>query len=591
MIQPQIYAWNTIITVGMAYALFAAVSCLRGKWYYAVFHPYVFVCFVMLMAYRYVSEVSYISAHVDRIAAVGFLWASLIFWGGYLIVKEKHIEWLLAMFGRPSTEETEDVGTRKLWAMTIFLLVLLLGYMVVMYVKCGSLEFLIATGYKKEYSSKIVSGEFAMESLWFKGSQYVFRNTIWVLIYVAVALLFEALRKRKKAHGGTATTVVVFSILLICTLVPLSIGSRGILVCILGAVVLLTAVSFLFPSRRLSRMAIPILLLFMLNSLFWMLTIQSVRYHGFVATFAGPHSVFSKFGMKKTMTSMSGTVEKQVVPQSLAEKNTDIAKDDPDLFSLHLGWEGPIVNDEKKNNGQGLVQKARIDEVMNEEETKPSSVATAESKDKPDETHESRPKTMAVEPRKKNQSLETLEVEKTFLKSYRFSHSKSKEMAWVMLWFSRHRDFLGFSYQLKNIVYYFFPLYNKAEDRMIPIGQIVLTDRGIEEVSATLVGPFGEGYACYGYVGGFFYWGLYALLGGVFAKFSVRTLYTASPRLELTALSLGLQMHIFVMMTSHISTTIRFLNGYIVFLVLWLVIFRMIRKRTDTDCLSLPNDS
>lgn len=573
MTQMPIYAWYTILTVVTAYVIFAISSCVRGKWYYAFSHPYAFTCCVMLLAYRYASEIPSISVHADRITAIGFIWASAVFWCGYNLIRTKHIDRVSVRL-LPPHEETDSINRRKLWAFSIYLVILLLGYIVVMYVKCGSMDYLIGTVYKLEYNQRALAGEFAAESLCFKGIQYLFRNTIWVLPYAAVALLFAILRKQKKAHGILLTISVFLLTFFIFNFVPLSIGSRAMFICIIGSSYLMVLASFLFSSRHLSLIAIPILMLLVLSMVFWILTVQTIRNYGFAATFVGPRNVFSSVGIGRAIASATGTVENQTVPQYMIDTGND--------FYLTI----PPNGDSGTDTPTSLVSLTKVDTVTQkvdavtqkvDTDTQKSVVMSGVSHNEESDIPSSE---WIAADRARQQHLQAMELEKNFLLTYKYSHSKSKEMAWALLWFGRHRDYLGFFYQLKHIAYNIFPYQSKPEDRVPSVGHIVHQDRGYRSLTGSIVGPFGDGYACYGYVGGFFYWGLYALFGGMFARFSVYTLYTASPRLELTVLSLGLQMHIFVMMTSHVSVITRFLTGYTIFFMIWLIAYGMLRKCT-----------
>jgi hypothetical protein len=517
------YSYCTLLTVTLIYLLFSIISIKKGKWYYFIAHPYAMFCIGMVFFYRYASEIPEISSIADRTVAVGFILVSLTYWFSYSLLKKEHVDYLASKVLIDSQTEKLGSPTWKLWAFIGFFTLVIITLYFFLYMKYGSTEYIFFTGHNNTLKKLINAGEFSPNSLWIRGGRYFTTYIHHTVLFFVVTILFEMLRRKSRIHGFFPILFVCIFCFITITEVFLITASRSFQIFFIMAILELTVISFLYSNRRLSNIAIPILFSFVIYSLFWLVTIQTIRNQGFKSTFSGPHAIFSKENFKKPLENIAGKTKRQYIPDKPTIPETQKIESLPPVEKKHDDTIKPI--NENKNKKDNVFLK-----------------------------------------------------EKEFLTSYQYSHATSKELAWTMVYFGRHREYLGILYPLRLYLHYILPL---KSNEVKTVGNIILKERGrLDSNSETICGPFGDGYASYGYLGGYLNWCLIALICGVLGKFAVITLFTDSPRFEFTAF--GVCIFVFTMgaLCGHIKVFLPTLVGFFyLFTLCWLYKFAFITKK------------
>jgi hypothetical protein len=160
-------------------------------------------------------------------------------------------------------------------------------------------------------------------------------------------------------------------------------------------------------------------------------------------------------------------------------------------------------------------------------------------------------------------------VEKSLLQSSNYGWSVSREIAWTMLYFGHHKEYLGCFYSLKDVFDCYLP--GRLHKDRLNIGRIIFEERGIK-FAGTAPGPLGEGYACYGYIGAYSHWIIWAFLCGLMAKFSIIHLFTDSSQFELTTVNLFIATGIPLLLCAGFYLFVKPLGGFVlIFIVLTII--------------------
>jgi hypothetical protein len=522
------FAQYTLWTTGLLFFIFAIISIRSGKWFYLLIHPYSMFCATIVWRYRYVSEIPAIADLADKTIAVGIILASFAFWMGYGLLKEQWVRsfttrvWNFTIFSR---DDNQNIPVWKLRFFLIGIVLCILGYYTSQYLIWGKFEYLFFRIYDLKMPldmSQIPQNR----TLILIGSRYILNFLYYVTIYFSLSSLFVIL-KTKSCNKNTLliTIATIVAILSITSL--FFTGLRNYPVFVLYFVLIFIVLSFVNSERHFSLSAVLVLFIITFYSLFWLFIMTEARFHGIY----GLHTA-TKSAIQKRM----------FVVQQLAMKQKEIK----------------IPND--LNINQNLNQKIVINNTDQTTDLSHGHLEPIHSTPTIDD---------------QNKTEQKLAKEKQFLQTYKGGSSISREIAWIMLYYGRHTNYLGFFYPLKSLMVSILPSHLKSK---IPgAGQLIYRERKQGhwggQHGGTVPGLFGEGYMSYGYVGGFFYWSLFSFFCGFLSKFATVNLFTPSSSIEITALSLFFYIMSFSWMYSnHTLFPIPLVGFMMVFIIEYLYI-------------------
>jgi hypothetical protein len=175
--------------------------------------------------------------------------------------------------------------------------------------------------------------------------------------------------------------------------------------------------------------------------------------------------------------------------------------------------------------------------------------------------------------------FENFEQEKEYLKTWHiYGWAVSKDIAWELLYFGRHGNFLGLFYDVKANMKLFVPVRMRKQLGIdLPsIGNVIYKTRGSDENFESVVGAFGNGYACYGYTGAYLYCITWAIFCGVMSKLCVTYIFTDTHRIETTALGIFLLFVTPMIFCSSIPFVLVRLYGFIIIFLCELIVVKII---------------
>jgi hypothetical protein len=522
------------------------IAIRSKRWYYLLCHPYSFFCFAVIWRYRLAFEIPIVAKIADLSIAVGIVWASILFWLGYILLKEKYIIFISQKcLGKIKTTENNNMilPSCVFWfffflALTIIISVFSTDYL---FYK-GDFHRIFFTHYRMREMNETVD---IWRPLLLSIIRYFLMFLRYIPVFIALPLLFESLNNKRTTKP---LTIIASYFLVILSLTQISlIGSRTFPAAVLLATLLLIFTTFLYSTRRLCKIAIPLLLIFACYASLFILFLPAFRQLDFHECIAKSRKVFTQASIKTLYDGLLAKTRNVEVPASLkVEKATN------------------NVYSEIKNR----------DSVLSE--TTKHCVP-----------HESSQCLFGTDTKLMNSSEKSqlLLEEKKFLQTYPATYSISKEIAWVMMYYGRHKEYVGIFNNPRYVFYTLMPSRIFPKDKSLThVGHIVGQDKwGKTSPFNSVVGPFGEGYVSYGFVGGYFYWGIFALIYGILSKFAIVCLFTENPRFELLPLSLFILVIGHHLMWQGQSIFIHPLCGFLALIIFYVVILHVIESKKHSS--------
>jgi hypothetical protein len=511
------YAYYTLSAIAVVYLIFAVLSLKYGKWYYLFIHPFTFICGALVLHYRYASDIPSLAVHVDRMLAGCVLLASLMFWLGYITLKRETIEQFTTFWFAKRTSEENGIPTQKFWLYLIFIVLAFICYYICQYIKFGKFELMFFQVY--DFHNKDLIQSINMKaSLVIRTMNFIATKIFMILPFLALALLVETLRKHGKTYSCYVITTIFFILLVVMTGFFLF-GYRSFVVyCVLSILFLIMPILLrLNTNQGLRKASMPIIIFILIYCSVFFVSLRPVRAYGINGLYAKLTNVFgSKESLQKSIKD-NFFIQKQ-------EKKSDAASD----FNI-------VLNRSFLENNTSS--------QLNIEETEIKKNA------------------------KQYEYLKATELQYLMSKPAH-GHRTSMEIGWIVAYFGRHEDYMGITIGPRTLMNNILPPpLGKDRSWISPFKKIELLGRGNAE------GYFGEGYICYGIVGGYLYWGIAAFIFGILAKFTVTYLFS-SPRLETTSLGLCLFCVIPTSFTSGYMLLYQFLYGFVMLGVGMFIILR-----------------
>jgi hypothetical protein len=526
------YAYYTLSAIAVVYLIFAVLSLRYGKWYYLFIHPFAFICAEFILKYRYASEIHEVATYVDKVLAVGILLASLAFGLGYCVLKSKYIE-RITVFLNGQLNNENGISKRKFWCWTVFIIITIMLYYVCQYVRFGKFEYMFFQSYYHwhDLQEKLKESSFGM-----RATNWFITNFYLTMMFFALVLLFEVLKKRKHLYGITPI-ISAFIVSLIVMTSMFLLGYRTYPLYCVQCVYLLVVISFTHPSCRLSLIAVPLVFIIFIYCAFDAFYVVKIRHYGIykiheriVATMNSPKELEN---VRKRLFVIQDDVQApKNVQFDLELKRTDIDNQHRDtIFPVDTPVEISLVG-ETTNQKQEIQTKKQIDE----QEIK-------------------------------------LKNELVYLRNKRYGHSLSQQTAWVMLYFGRHHQYLGVTYSLRGFLNRVLPPPFGKDKSFIGIGNM-LDKMG----TGNAIGPFGEGYASGGLICGYLYWIGWSFLCGLMAKAAMIFLFSFRQNdFETTAFGLCLFVFIPATITAGYSLMYQHVTSFFVILTCEFLVLRFIK--------------
>jgi hypothetical protein len=506
------YAYYTLCTIAIVYLIFAVLSLKYGCWYYLFIHPFALICGELVLHYRYVSDITSLITYVDRILASGIILASLMFGIGYISLNRKILERFTTFWFIRRTGEKNAIASQKFWLYLIFILLAFICYYICQYIKLGKFELM----FFQLYSSKHVVETVNMEaSFTMRLINFIISKIFIVLPFLSLVLLIETLRKHGKEYKIYTITATLLVLLMTMTGCFLT-GARSYTIYFAVSTIILVSCILLQLNTHhgLRKISIPIIALILVYCFLFFSSVGLLRMHG-----------INSFGM------VFGKIfnSKEVLQKTIK-----------DNFFIH---------DQKKFSDTITHLDISLEEKFWENEANmPPHLGTLDQ----------------VEWWKKHKERKIAELQ--YLKSLPpHGYRISMEIGWIVAYFGRHEEYMGITAGARTIMNDMLPP-PLGKDRLwiSPFKKLELLGRGNAE------GYFGEGYVCYGIIGGYLYWGIAAFILGILTKITVFYLFSTSISPETTTLGLCLYCTIPTSFTSNYTLLHHFLYGCV---LLWISMF------------------
>ncbi|MDR2409278.1 MAG: hypothetical protein LBE13_14350 [Bacteroidales bacterium] len=520
------------------------IAIRSRRWYYLLCHPYSLFCFAVVWRYRLAFEIPGVAKIADLSIAIGIVLASILFWSGYILLKEKYIIFISQKcFGKIKTTDNNNIllPSWGFWFFFFLALIIIISIFSTDYLFYkGDFHRIFFTHYRMKESGEIGA---VWHPLLLSTIRYFLMFFRHIPIFIALPLLFEALNNKRAINS---LTIIASYSLVILSLTQISlIGNRTFPAAALLATILLVFTTFLYSTRRLYKIAIPLLLIFTCYTILFILFLPVFRNLGFHEFMTKSQKVFTQTGIKTLYAGLLAKTKSVEVPTSLKVE-------------------------EKSNNIHSKIKSD--DNVLSETENH-------------DSVYESLQFLFGTDTRSMTSSEKSklLIEEKNFLQNYPVTYSISKEIAWVMMYYGRHKEYVGMFNNPRYVFYTLLP--SRIKDKSLThVGNIVGKDKwGESSPSNSVVGPFGEGYVSYGFIGGYFYWSIFALISGLLSKFAIVCLFTKNPRFELLPLSLFILVIGHHLMWQGLSAFIHPLCGFLTLIIFYAVIVRVIESKKHSS--------
>jgi hypothetical protein len=533
------YAYYTLSAIAIVYLIFAVLSLRYGKWYYLFIHPFAFICAEFILKYRYASEIPEMATYVDKVLAVGIILVSLAFGLGYCVLKSKYVE-RITLFLNGQLNIENGISKRKFWCWLGLIIVIILLYYVCQYVRFGKFEYLFFQMYYHwhELQEKLKESSFGM-----RATNWFIANTVMTIMFFVLVLLFEVLKKQKQICGiMPITSAFIISVLAmsVCFLT----GSRLLVLQCVECIFVLMVISFFKPNNKLKKISILIIISLFFYCAIALIIIPQVRYYGISGIFEKKIEIF-------TFVKNKDIIQKYM--------NSCLAIQDNTEHLTHIQIDNNSnkeIDDNKKLEDQTVSDNHSINKIIETSAIPETSSLQSENTEN-----------------KQNQDLEKqLAEELRIFKRLKGGHSMSRMVALVMLYYGRHEDYLGITYSFRSFINRLLPP---------PLGK----DRNFHGIGAKLqkiaprinaCGPFGEGYASYGFTGGYLYWCGWAFICGLIAKIAMTNLESIHFHLEYSALSLFFIVWVPILLSEGFEQFYQPFSGFIIILATEFVFLRFI---------------
>jgi hypothetical protein len=493
------------------------------------------------MIYRYASEMKNIALVADFSIASSFLVSSIVFCITYLLVKKSTVETLTEKVFKNFDED--GISSKKFWSFSGVVFLIFVVYHLTRYVRFGGIDGLFFPDmnyFALEHNNQILTGNKTPDHFLLRLFSWLSRYGAFIIVYLSIALLFESLRKEKRLKGYLHIFCISFVTLLSFTGSFLY-GYRTVVVIVISSIFILGLSSLLFKNRRLTKCGYIITALFVVYSTFWLLTINSTR----ASFIAYQHR---KIASQQTQAIPSA----QLLPDGQTAQAISSVKQQTIISVIT-----------KTTENYNLTQSA-------------SNIA------------------MISEKQYRDIVFENFEQEEQYLKTWHsYGWAASKDIAWELLYFGRHSDFLGLFYDAKICVRRLFPgnIQRQLGLDLPTIGQIIYKTRRHKGTSEAAVGVFGNGYACYGYTGAYLYCIVWAIFCGVMSKFCVTYIFTETPRYETTALGVFLLFATPIIFCGSVFFVLNRLLGFTLLFLFELIIIKLITLICNVKSKSVFNNN
>ena len=511
-------AYFTISAIGLTYLGLAIASLKSGRWYYLFIHPFSITCLYWLRIYRLRSEIPEIALQADFAIAVSVLVSAAAFFLAYRFFKESYIQMIVKKYDslvRKNKKETDGPTYYTFWFFVIFIVVSLAAYYIPRYCLYGNWHDMFFEVYNRNSVMNIVGKESVTISFWSRLTLLISLYLNHALMYCGVVLMFECFRKRGTIRSLFSFWTGVIIAFLTCTSL-MGLGFRTMPFNAAWVIVLLAIASMYVPSQRITKWSIPLIVFFLCYSLFAFLALYDTRALG----------VGSIAEVAQRFLSQDEAREK-TKNQILAQREVQSFRPDPD-FVIDLDLKSPHI----------------------------SSPTVPNNKSETEQSHISDDKSLHTE-------RDYFLMEREFLLSNRGSYgwSTSRSIAWCMLWFGRHQEFVGFgNTQLATLVVPRKLFKIKPSDAYMDMARW-------GRPSGSALGPFGSGYIDYGLVGGYFNCFIWGIVCGLLAKIGMVLIFHDRTPLELHMVASGLAVSVPVVLGGGSAFLLSMLFGFAIIAV------------------------
>jgi hypothetical protein len=478
-----------------------------------------------MIKYRYASDISSMTVTVDQTIAIGVILVSLMFWIGYVFLKQHHIEHIKSFFFQNKKNEESGISNCKFYVYIFFILTVIVLYYICQYMKFDKFDLMFLQGYhaRDEILQINLNTSMTMRII-----NRIISSCFLIITFISLLLLFETLRKYGKKYSYFLIITMSIIALLTMTVFFLATGFRTYTVSCMIVIVTLIVIAQIRSLQRLRKISIPIVIFMLLYCMLFFVTLRQFRWSGIEGLYSRSCNVFTDYKLIQQSLKDNFFVPKKTVQTESVQKQTI------DLSHSYINNNAiPRINEEIKDENLAMIKQNAEIHVSQE---------------------------IIQEKMKELQYIQSLPI---------YGHSTSREIAWIMIYFGRHEKYMGITTGFRAFANEILPPpFGREPSFVSPVRRLEQLKRGNAE------GPFADGYISYGLVGGYLYWGIWAFICGLFAKFAVVDIFMSTPCLESNSLSLCLLVHVSVTLCSSRGYLSPMIIG---FGILWISVAIIIR--------------
>ncbi|MDR2346351.1 MAG: hypothetical protein LBE18_09820 [Planctomycetaceae bacterium] len=507
------YAYYTLSAITIIYLIFIVSALNYGKWYYLFVHPFALFCFEFTIKYRYASDIPGLTTLIDMMIGFGVVIISLMFWIGYCLVKKEYIESIKSFFflrakdkdKNKNKDNNNNDNESGISNFSFCNYIVFIIVTIILYYTCQYMKY-------GEFDLMFLQCYHACDrintidihtSLAMRIVNRIVSSCFLILPFISLLLLFETFRKNGKQYQGYTIIVTLIISIAVTTGFFLASGFRTYVVSCFIIIITLTLVALLRPHHKVRTICFPIIIFMLIYCMIFFVTLRSVRWHGIEALYSRTYNILANYNSIRQSVNDNFFIQTEY--EQIEYESNQIAFKNIDLFNSY------IDSDEHFHN------------EINQEKTQ----------------------------------------ELKYLKSLPiYGHAASKEIAWIAAYFGRHEKYMGLTAGFRAFFNEILPPPLGREHSFVsPVKRLEELKRGNAE------GAFADGYISYGLLGGYLYWGIWAFICGLFAKFAVVDLFMSKPCLESNSLSIFLIVHI----STILCTSRCFLSFMLIgFAILWI---------------------
>ena len=525
------YAYFTVGAIVASYMLFAVISLRIGRWYYLFLHPFAVTCLYWFRIYRLRSDIPEIALRADIAIAVSVLASAVAFFLAYCFFKETRILAVVEKYNsliKKNSNETDGTTYGTFWFFVVFIMVSFAVYYGSRYCYYGNVSEMFFEVYNRNSFNHSINFGKETTSFWRRLPLLVSLYLNHTLMYCGIGLMFECFRKRGTLRSLFSFWTGVLMAFLTCTSL-MGLGYRTMPFYVAWVIMLLTIASIYVPSQRITKWAIPLIVFFLCYSLFAFLVLQNTRSIGIGKIITTVQNFLSKEETRKdTISSIVAKNDNQFL-----RLDQDLVID-VNLTSHHVNV--PMIPFEE----------IKIDQTLQAEPT-PQVGQTPQTD-----------QSLVLENKPIHAEQDRFLKERKFLLSNRRSYgwASSRFIAWNMLWFGRHQEFVGFgNTQLCTLII------PRKVLKLQPSDLYMDMARFGKPYGSTL-GPFGSGYIDYGFIGGYFNCILWGVICGFLAKIGMTLLFHDRTPIEFRMVASGLAVSIPVVLGANSAALMYILIGF-----------------------------